>query len=831
MTARPSPFSQTRVLVLHLWVLTGFALFPIYQALSSQAEFLVAHDVQPVDLMLFVVMLSVIVPAGLAGVVLAAAKIDRRAVTAVQYTLLAILVAEVLLPVLKNTLTQDVIILPAALSLGIAFSWAWGRLKSLRMFLTFLAPSVLIFPSVFLFTLPVRDLLFPREGPASSVTSGNGAPVVLIVLDELPLASLLDASGQVNPERYPNLSALSQDSHWFRNAITVSQSTVEALPAILTGRLPGEYKLATAQDHPENLLSMLRQSGYEIRALEAVSQFYRDDSPRPLIQRFDALATDSAVVYLHLLLPGQLTALLPSIDAGWEDFGGLSLLRRLKKLFGLYSPPTSNSQWRQEALLEFIQPGPGSTVHFLHLMLPHLPWKYLPSGKEYGHFGIPPLPEGLTDDEVWVEEDWPTIQAWQRHLLQMGFTDRLLGSLLAPLKAANQYDSALIVIVGDHGASFKPGVSRRGLFAANQSDILNVPLFVKLPGQSQGVVSDRLASVIDILPTIAEALEVPLPRPVDGRSLLGPGQIDRMEIPVPDPERPGSLSITTENLSANRRVSLARQTSLFGESFESLYKIGDFEELIGQPVASFPLEAQPNLPGSEIEAGLYQHHLFEDVDPAGVFIPAFVRGWVRPGRPQSGPLDLAIAVNGVLRAATKSSGTAQGEHRFSAMVPEGSFQAGSNRVEVFETTRSSRGVSLHPLSLMFEDPVELGRTDDGEEILRPGVPPIPVGNRRLEGASWVDYSNAGPRVFGWVAAPKAGDPPEEIAVFLDGIQVFVAPLDFPEERAELQQSERNAGFQVSISQYRDKLEIASGIRIFAILEGEAVEIPFHAEDP
>jgi hypothetical protein len=49
-----------------------------------------------------------------------------------------------------------------------------------------------------------------------------------------------------------------------------------------------------------------------------------------------------------------------------------------------------------------------------------------------------------------------------------------------------------------------------------------VPLFVKLPGQREGAIDDRPAQIIDVLPTIADALHVDLPDSwdFDGRSLL-----------------------------------------------------------------------------------------------------------------------------------------------------------------------------------------------------------------------------------------------------------------------------------------------------------------------
>ena len=62
--------------------------------------------------------------------------------------------------------------------------------------------------------------------------------MVLLVLDEFPGDSLLDARGRIDPVRYPNFAALASDATWFRNAFSVYDSTTKAVPLILDGRRP-----------------------------------------------------------------------------------------------------------------------------------------------------------------------------------------------------------------------------------------------------------------------------------------------------------------------------------------------------------------------------------------------------------------------------------------------------------------------------------------------------------------------------------------------------------------------------------------------------------------
>ena len=114
--------------------------------------------------------------------------------------------------------------------------------------------------------------------------------------------------------------------------------------------------------------------------------------------------------------------------------------------------------------------------------------------------------------------------ALQRHLLQAQFADRLLGELLDRLDELDLYDDALVVVTADHGASFVPGTHRRLPEEETLPGIMPVPLVVKLPASTpaDGHRDDRPAETVDILPTLADALEVEVPWPLDGTSLLGP---------------------------------------------------------------------------------------------------------------------------------------------------------------------------------------------------------------------------------------------------------------------------------------------------------------------
>lgn len=107
----------------------------------------------------------------------------------------------------------------------------------------------------------------------------------------------------------------------------------------------------------------------------------------------------------------------------------------------------------------------------------------------------------------------------ERYDTAVRYTMDELTVFLRGLEKKRLYDDSLIVLVADHGEElFDHGGFSHGW--ALYDELLHVPLFVKLPHQREGrVVTDRVA-VSDLYPTILDALDIPLPAPVDGHSLM-----------------------------------------------------------------------------------------------------------------------------------------------------------------------------------------------------------------------------------------------------------------------------------------------------------------------
>src|SRR4029453_6379279 len=179
---------------------------------------------------------------------------------------------------------------------------------------------------------------------------------------------------------------------------------------------------------------------------------------------------------------------------------------------------------------ESLRPHGRPALWYMHFMLPHSPWSYLPSGKRYSIRQAP----GWGSDEVWTDNQAAVDQYWQRPLLQLGSAARVLGKLVARLRASGLYDRALVIVTADHGISFRADQKRRPLSQSHLQDIAWVPLLVKLPHQRRGQVERAPARTIDIMPTIAAATGVTIPWGVDGHSLLGRRPAERDVVLIKD---------------------------------------------------------------------------------------------------------------------------------------------------------------------------------------------------------------------------------------------------------------------------------------------------------
>jgi hypothetical protein len=673
---------------------------PLFDLIARNPEFLVAHRSGRADIFALTAGLVLAGPAVLIAIVSLAALAGRRAravITAlIVGALAAVLAAQI---VARLGAASWLPAAAAALAVGVVTALAWRRVAAVRMFAAVLSIALLVTPAVFLTRATMKKALAWRGGGARPRAiervppperSRAATPVVIVVLDELPLLSLLDAERRIDPVLYPNIAALARDGAWYRNATTVSDYTRWAVPSILTGKYPAADLVPTAEDHPRTLFTLLAPT-HHLESREAVTRLCPDGLcgavRAPAAERAAAMADDLRIMFLHLVATRDVRAELPDLAAGWAGFGPMETReeRRRRQL-----ARRGRSDWEQHAIA-FIDgiserdPQPG--LYFMHSLLPHYPHLHLPSGQRNGTRAR--IPGEIRETLSWSNEPWGVIQFQQRQLMSMGAVDGIVGRLVRRLEDAGLYERALIVLTADHGTAFLPGAPRRHFTERTAGAIMRVPLIVKYPPDWVGtpLVSDRNVEVIDIAPTVAHVLGVKLPWKPDGVSLV-------------DPEEPERAIKRMYYNSAKQLRTYGREGPDLSELLQRKVEIFEgaanpfriprpprFGGLIGRPIGGMRIEDGP----VRIELS-EQASRFSQMDVRADPVPFDVAGRIDPPALEGRPAYIAVAVNGTIQAVTRTWDTEPGG--WLATPPLTVWRDGRNDLQAFVIEEHERGVVL-----------------------------------------------------------------------------------------------------------------------------------------
>jgi arylsulfatase A-like enzyme len=123
---------------------------------------------------------------------------------------------------------------------------------------------------------------------------------------------------------------------------------------------------------------------------------------------------------------------------------------------------------------------------------------------------------------------------------EIAYADSAVGKFLSQLRARGFYDNAAIAVMADHGEALgEHGEDTHGIFLYDET--IHVPLVIKLPGgSSAGKRIDSRVGLVDVLPTILQAVGVAVPQEVQGESLLG------MMTPKPAAAENGGATVAPE---------------------------------------------------------------------------------------------------------------------------------------------------------------------------------------------------------------------------------------------------------------------------------------------
>ncbi len=304
--------------------------------------------------------------------------------------------------------------------------------------------------------------------------AGPGTPIVLITIDTLRA----DRLGTYGSSRglTPNLDRLAAEGIRFDAAIAQAPLTLPSHATMLTGAHPARHGART-------------NDGFQV-------------APEiPLLQEVLGSAGYGTGAFIGAFPLARTNGLARGFDRYDDDF-----LRRED------APVERRADEVAQSALEWIEEQihrRGSSERlfaWLHLFDPHTPYEP-PAAEAAAHPGEP------YDGEI-------------------AYTDAAIGRFLERLEALGLYDRAILVVVADHGESLgEHGERTHGMFVYDAT--IRVPLIVRLPGgRRAGIAVGDPVETTDLAPTLVELVDLSLPRPVDGQTL-----VPLLQGELGDPER------------------------------------------------------------------------------------------------------------------------------------------------------------------------------------------------------------------------------------------------------------------------------------------------------
>lgn len=410
------------------------------------------------------------------------------------------------LSLIDNAIVLGLTVLLVALAVGVGAILA-GWVKNSRFAGAVMGVGCYVATVVVGFFL---SLILASESNSVDYTASSeaqGPNVFLIAVDTLRADYLTAFNAAATPQT-PNVSALAQDSIVFQNTFAQSSWTKASFGTIFSGMYPEAHtatgKSSALPDDVTTIAEVLQDAGY---ATQGYSNNPNITSLFNYDQGFDHY-TD--------LKPDLLFGAQPSC----EKLVLYDILRKVvQKLNGKFGGRITITDFYQPAEavtdtgLAWLDSTPNSNESpfylFMHYMDPHDPFRDpdIP-GKGYARVQMG-NPDPVKYKDIFIKS----------YSHEIEYMDEHLGRFIAGLKERKLYDDALIIFTADHGEEFyEHGGWWHGLSLYDEQ--IAIPLIIKLPNSEVTEVNTGLARHVDIAPTVATLLGLPLADQWQGQSLI-----------------------------------------------------------------------------------------------------------------------------------------------------------------------------------------------------------------------------------------------------------------------------------------------------------------------
>jgi arylsulfatase A-like enzyme len=340
----------------------------------------------------------------------------------------------------------------------------------------------------------------------------------------------------------PFLDCLAKESSVFRNAIAAGTPTYYSLPAILSSRHPlalGRDLIGIAPDE-STLASVLKESGFVTAAFTAANPYIsarfgyeqgfdvfcdflngHELGPNPIVERTSGLRTRAN------RFVSKICHALPPLGAAYDEvyfhYGQQLAMRSDDSFDSLRRFPSADVV--VDRALAWLKQNSGHPFFlWIHLMDPHAP--YFPKSEALEYMG-----DGhITADEArYLNSYWCRSDLGQKRLEKkrddiielydagIRWADEQIRRLTERLVELNLWDQCAMAVTADHGEEFLDHGGRFHAPVKLTEELIHVPLLMRVPGVAHAEV-EHPTSLVNLAPTLLEALDIPAPADFRGRS-------------------------------------------------------------------------------------------------------------------------------------------------------------------------------------------------------------------------------------------------------------------------------------------------------------------------
>lgn len=337
-----------------------------------------------------------------------------------------------------------------------------------------------------------RELDLVLETRGFEQTAGDprrafwGSPAITVPRDDQPLAIvyLVDTlrADHTTPYGYtrdttPELARFARDAVVFEAAVANASWTKPSVASVFTSLLPGRHRAVQLRDPLDpglvTLAEMARAKGFATGAAVANSVIYSEGG---------------------------------NFEQGFELFAGLH---------GQGNKPSKlvPAAGVVDAALAWLEERRGfPRVLYVHTMDPHVPYAPPPPfDRRYEPHPTPDHPG--VDPRTDAKEPLDRERMIAQYDGDVAYGDQEFGRFVRELKGRGLYERSLVVFMADHGEEFQDHggwLHGRSVF----DELIRIPLIVKFPGnRAAGRRVAQQVQEIDVLPTVLEALRLPVPSP------------------------------------------------------------------------------------------------------------------------------------------------------------------------------------------------------------------------------------------------------------------------------------------------------------------------------